>query len=182
MVELPQVRYRHQMASRPARPPAPAEHLHLVQQVVGLWVEMQARLQVHFAALAAEYSLSAVQAKVLVQLDANTAMTTRALAERLQYDPSNLTSVIDGLAARKLVERRPDPHDRRVKGLRLTAAGVRLRQAFWERLVNDTGPLGHLSRAELRQLREVLQAAVVTPSQPAPGVKAVAGRGRRVTR
>jgi hypothetical protein len=45
-----------------------------VQEVVGLWVQVQARLQAHFAALAAEHSLSMMQAKVLTQLDTHRSM------------------------------------------------------------------------------------------------------------
>lgn len=136
------------------------EHLRLVQEVAGLWFEMQARLQAHFATLAAEHSLSAMQAKVLVQLDAEGALTMRSLAGRLQYDPSNLTGVIDGLEAIGAVERRPDPRDRRVKGIVLTDEGRRLRDAFWGRLVGDAGPLGQLDVDELRLLRAILRSAV----------------------
>jgi DNA-binding MarR family transcriptional regulator len=134
--------------------------LGLVREVVGLWFAMQARLQGHFATLAAEHGLSAVQAKVLVQLDPEVAVSMRTLADRLQYDPSNLTTVIDRLEQRGAVRRRPDPNDRRVKGLLLTEEGVRLRGAFWERLVNDAGPMGHLGTSELASLRDLLRAAL----------------------
>ena len=138
--------------------------LPLVQEVVGLWVQMQARLQAHFAALAAEHSLSVMQAKVLMQLDTSSAVTMRALADRLQYDPSNLTSVIDHMEALGAIQRRPDPRDRRVKSLTLTAAGAEIRERFWHRLVNDAGPLGHLSAGQLQELRAILRAAVAGPS------------------
>ena len=137
-----------------------AGHLRLVQEVVGLWVQMQSRLQAHFAALAAEHSLSAIQAKVLIQLDPAGSVTMRALADRIGYDPSNLTSVIDRLEALGAVARRPDPHDRRVKSLVLTAAGFSLRDAFWQRLVSEAGPLGGLGTDELAQLRSLLQLAL----------------------
>jgi DNA-binding MarR family transcriptional regulator len=140
-----------------------------VQEVVGLWVEMQSRLQAHFGALAAEQSLSAIQAKILVQLDQDGAVTMRALADRLQYDPSNLTTVIDRLEAIGAVQRRPDPRDRRVKGIVLTARGVELRTAFWERLVNEVGPFGALGAEELRQLRSVLQHALAHTGPEASG-------------
>ena len=143
-----------------------ADHLPLVQEVVGLWVQLQSRLQAHFAALAAEHSLSAIQAKVLLQLDPATPVTMRALASRLQYDPSNLTGVIDRLEAIGAVRRQPDASDRRVKGLILTPAGVRMRDPFWRQLINDAGPLGHLSVSELQQLRAILRSAV---AQPVPG-------------
>jgi DNA-binding MarR family transcriptional regulator len=149
------------VVATPRTVPEPtAEQLALVQQVVGLWVEMQARLQAQFAALAAEHSLTALQAKVLVNLDSETAVPMRALAERLQYDPSNLTTVIDRLEERGALRRRPDPRDRRIKGLVLTEEGVRLRGAFWERLVNDAGPMGQLGTADLARLRDVLRRAL----------------------
>lgn len=132
----------------------------LVREVIGLWLQMQSRLQAHFAALAAEHSLSAIQAKVLLQLDPVTPITMRALAGRLQYDPSNLTGVIDRLEALGAVRRQPDPNDRRAKGLILTPDGMRMRDPFWERLTNDAGPLGHLRAGELEQLRTLLRSAV----------------------
>lgn len=132
----------------------------LVREVIGLWMRMQSRLQAHFAALAAEHSLSAIQAKVLIQLDPATPITMRALAGRLQYDPSNLTGVIDRLEALGAVRRQPDPNDRRVKGIILTPEGMRMRDPFWEQLTNDAGPLGHLGAGELEQLRTVLRSAV----------------------
>lgn len=136
------------------------DHTVLVQEVAGLWFEMQARLQAHFASLAAKQSLSPMQARVLIQLDPAGATTMRALADRLQYDPSNLTSVIDRLEAAGLVVRRPDPRDRRAKGLFLTAQGLRLRERFWSRLVGDVGPLGRLEPGELAQLASILRAAL----------------------
>jgi DNA-binding MarR family transcriptional regulator len=51
----------------------------------------------------------------------------RGLAGRLHYDASNLTNPVDRLEARGVVERHALPGDRRVKALRLTAAGRRLR-------------------------------------------------------
>jgi hypothetical protein len=41
-----------------------SDHLRLEGEVVGLWFEMQARLEAHFGELAAQYKLSVVQAKV----------------------------------------------------------------------------------------------------------------------
>src|ERR1700694_1335156 len=85
------------------------EHLRLEGQVVGLWFQMQARLDAHFTELAAQHSLSAVQAKVLLTLPADGAATMRALAGELQYDASNLTGVVDRLEAMGAVRRQPHP-------------------------------------------------------------------------
>jgi hypothetical protein len=40
---------------------------------------------------------------------------------------------------------------------------VRLRDAFWRRLVGDPGPLGHLTRAQLTRLRDALTEALGPP-------------------
>src|SRR5215472_8310365 len=137
------------VGARPEASEPGADHLQLVQEVAGLWFAMDSRLQAHFAKLAAEQSLSAIQAKVLIQLDEDGAVTMRALASRLQYDPSNLTGVIDRLEELGVVRRRPDARDRRVKGIVLTGRGHGLRAAFWQRLISDAGPLGSLGAEDL---------------------------------
>jgi DNA-binding MarR family transcriptional regulator len=136
------------------------EHLRLEGDVVGLWFEMQAQLQAHFTELAAQYELSAAQAKVLMQLQPDVAVTMRTLAAQLQYDASNLTGVVDRLEAMKAVRRQAQPNDRRVKGVVLTDEGKRLRQAFWERLTNKSGPLGRLNSRDLTSLRTLLRSAL----------------------
>jgi len=138
----------------------PSADLRLVQEVTWLMIAMTARLQANFAAIAAETGLTATQAKLLMQLQPSEALPMRVLAERLSYDPSNLTGVADKLEQRGAVERRPDANDRRVKALVITAEGVRLRDAFWQRLVSDPGPLGHLSRAQLTRLKDALTKAL----------------------
>ncbi len=148
------------VADKRVGPTPTTGHLRMVQEVIGLWVQMQSRLQEHFAALAAEHSLSAIQAKILIQLDPAGTVTMRALADRIRYDPSNLTTVIDRLEALGAVERRPDTRDRRAKGLVLTDEGLSLRDAFWQRLSNEVGPLGGLDMKELAQLRSLLQLAL----------------------
>ena len=142
-------------AAKPA-----AEHLRLEGDVVGLWFEMQARLQAHFTDLAAQYDLSAAQAKVLMQLQPDVPVTMRNLAGQLQYDASNLTGVVDRLEEMKAVRRQAQPNDRRAKAVVLTDEGRRLRQAFWERLTNKSGPLGTLKSRELTSLRTLLRSAL----------------------
>jgi MarR family transcriptional regulator, organic hydroperoxide resistance regulator len=141
-----------------------SEHLRLEGEVVGLWFEMQARLEAHFTDLAAHYKMSAVQAKVLLLLQPEGAMTMRAIAGQLQYDASNLTGVVDRLEEMGAVRRQPHPSDRRAKGVVLTAEGQRMRRAFWERLTSNTGPLGRLNDRELVSLRRLLGIALRRPA------------------
>src|ERR1700676_367421 len=141
-----------------------SEHLRLEGEVVGLWFEMQARLEAHFTDLAAQYKLSAVQAKVLLLLQPEGAMTMRAIAGQLEYDASNLTGVVDRLEALGAARPQPHPSDRRAKGVVLTAEGQRMRRAFWERLTSNTGPLGRLRDGELVSRRRLLSTALRRPA------------------
>jgi DNA-binding MarR family transcriptional regulator len=153
------------MAMRKRSVPQAPEHLRLEGQVVGLWFQVQARLEAHFTELASQHGLSAVQAKVLLTLPADGATTMRALAGVLQYDASNLTGVVDRLEAMGSVRRQPHPQDRRVKRVELTPEGRRMREAFWERLTNRSGPLGRLSNRELISLRTLLASAMRAPAR-----------------
>ena len=139
-------------------------HLRLEGEVVGLWFRMQARLEAHFTELAAQYGLSAVQAKVLLTLPADGATTMQALAGQLQYDASNLTGVVDRLEAMGAIRRQPHPQDRRVKRVELTDEGRRMREAFWAKLTNRSGPLGRLNNRELISLRALLVSAMRDPA------------------
>lgn len=118
------------------------------------------RLRQHWTQHAAATGLSNAQIKVLLLLEPDQALPMRALAARLDYDASNLSTLIDRLERRGAVERRPDPADRRVKGLVLTAEGNRLRQEFWRGLIADPGPLAPLDDHALRGLLAVLDQAV----------------------
>lgn len=54
------------------------------------------------------------------------ALTTKALATALNLDASTVTRQITALEASGLVERRPDPNDRRSSTIALTAEGRRM--------------------------------------------------------
>jgi DNA-binding MarR family transcriptional regulator len=55
--------------------------------------------------------------------------TQAALAQSIGADKSRIISVLDELQGRGLIQRRPDPGDRRVHLLSLTRAGGRLRES-----------------------------------------------------
>ncbi len=131
-----------------------------IQQASYLLHVMAERQQAHYAACAAEFGLTAAQAKVLMSLEPGQSLPMRVLAQRARSDPSNFTGLADKLEARGALRRRPDPSDRRVKTLTLTAEGRRLREAFWERLTTDPGPIAPLTAAQVRQLSELLLAAL----------------------
>src|SRR6266567_9275610 len=111
------------------------------------------RVHAHFAAAVAELDLAPMQAKALHELNVEPPISMRELADRLKSDPSNVTGLIDRLEARGLVERRPDPSDRRVKGLALTAAGAGMRERLFARLYSAPPSVTDLPEADQHCLR-----------------------------
>jgi long-chain acyl-CoA synthetase len=84
-----------------------------------------ARLAKQVEVAIAPLDLSLPQYRVLALLgDGSTASSV--LARQLAVSPPTVTAVVDGLVARGLVERRPDPEDRRRLTLLLTRDGKRL--------------------------------------------------------
>jgi DNA-binding MarR family transcriptional regulator len=130
----------------------------LADQAWALLLQMAfERVHAHFAAAVAELDLAPMQAKALHELNVEPPISMRALAARLKSDPSNVTGLIDRLEARGLVERRPDPHDRRIKGLALTSAGARMRERLFARLYAAPCSVAELSERDQRILTDVLQ-------------------------
>jgi MarR family transcriptional regulator, transcriptional regulator for hemolysin len=71
---------------------------------------------------AAQFGMTRAQWAVLVRLDRFEGLNQSELAEMLDLQPITLTRLLDKLADSGLIERRPDPDDRRAKRLFLTPA------------------------------------------------------------
>ncbi|MCZ7437099.1 MarR family transcriptional regulator [Micromonospora sp. WMMC241] len=108
------------------------------------------------------WEISPGQARALGVLLRHGALRPGTLAEHLRIAPRSATEVIDGLQERGLVERRPDPGDRRATLVAPTAEGDRVGTAiqaarateaerFFAAL--DPGDRAELTRI-LRRLRE----------------------------
>jgi len=79
------------------------------------------------------------------------------LADRLSCVRSNITQLVDRLEADGLVERQPDPHDRRSRLAVLTAAGRKAcRDGSRIKTAAEAKLLGALSRQEADQLGALL--------------------------
>jgi DNA-binding MarR family transcriptional regulator len=150
-------------------PPPDTERLRLMQEVrLGL-LGVADRLRQNWHAHAAAAGLSTAQVNALLSLSPGEAVPMRSLAARLDYDASNLSVLVDRLERRGVVERRPDPGDRRVKALALTPEGERLRAEFWRDLVEDPGPLAPLADSDLQALATLLAVLGLTDAvQQAP--------------
>jgi MarR family transcriptional regulator for hemolysin len=71
---------------------------------------------------AAQFGITRAQWAVLVRLDRSEGLNQSGLAEMLDLQPITLTRLLDKLCDSGLIERRPDPDDRRAKRLFLTSA------------------------------------------------------------
>ena len=69
---------------------------------------------------ASQFGITRAQWVVLVRLDRFEGLNQAELAEMLDLQPITLTRLLDRLAECGLIERRPDPNDRRAKLLFLT--------------------------------------------------------------
>lgn len=71
---------------------------------------------------AAQFGITRAQWVVLARLDHSEGLKQSELAEILDLQPISLTRLLDKLCESGLIERRPDPIDRRAKRLFLTPA------------------------------------------------------------
>ena len=128
----------------------------LTVEVVDLIGTVVSRYYEEYEHAAAEHSLTGAQARVLSLLCIEP-LPMRRVAQRLKCEPSNVTGIVDRLESRGLVERRPDPADRRVKLAAPTAEGERTAERLRTSLHFAREPLGQLTVAERTLLKELLR-------------------------
>lgn len=87
----------------------------------------------------------------------NEGESQNAIAERLHISPSWMVAIVDELARRELLERKPHARDRRVRNLHLTGLGKRLlKRAETQAQRFDAEMTAPLDEAELHQLLMLL--------------------------
>lgn len=128
----------------------------LTAQVVDLIGLIVARYHEEYEHAAAGYSLTGAQARVLTLL-ARESTPMRKVADQLRCEPSNVTGIVDRLESRGLVERRPDPADRRVKLAAATDEGRATAASLRGGLEFAGEPLAELTTAERAVLRDLLK-------------------------
>ncbi|MFM9369714.1 MarR family winged helix-turn-helix transcriptional regulator [Streptomyces sp. Da 82-17] len=129
----------------------------LTLEVVELIGSVVNRYHDAYERAAAKHSLTGAQARVLGLLSLEP-MPMRRIAQKLKCEPSNITGIVDRLESRGLVERRPDPADRRVKLAAPTEEGARTARELRDGLDDFARePLGSLSREQRVSLRDLLQ-------------------------
>lgn len=128
----------------------------LTMEVVELIGTVVARYHEEYEDAAAEHALTGAQARLLSLLSLEP-QPMRRLAQQLKCEPSNVTGIMDRLEARGLVERRPDPADRRVKLAAATAEGRKVARGLRDSLNFAREPLAGLSEEERLALRDLLR-------------------------
>lgn len=128
----------------------------LTVEVVELIGTVVARYHEEYEQAAAEHSLTGAQARVLGLLSMDPT-PMRRIAQKLRCEPSNVTGIVDRLEARGLVERRPDPADRRVKIAAATQEGRSTARRLRDSLDFAREPLAQLTAVERSVLRDLLR-------------------------
>jgi len=105
-----------------------------------LLAETSRRYVGRFEQRAREISLTLPQCKALTRLQRNEGISQARLAELAAIDPMTMVRILDRMEADGLLERRPDPADRRARRLYLTVKAKPLLEQIWH--------LAELTRAE----------------------------------
>ena len=126
------------------------------EEIVRRLMDLFATTLHHQASCLEGVGLSYAQAKLLWRLETGELLPLKELARRIGVDPSNAADVVAQLTERGLVSSRRSEHDRRVRLIRLTAPGVRLRRQPVERM-SDHPALESLSTARRGELLDILR-------------------------
>ena len=128
------------------------------EELVDLLLGVMQLMRQHLDEVTASFELTPQQALTLRFLGDPAPMGD--LASHLHCDASNVTGIADRLEERGLVERTPDPDDRRVKRLVLTDAGRELRDELLDELLGNAPVRARLSREEQRDLADLLSSVL----------------------
>jgi len=80
-------------------------------------------MQKYYNSRCAEYGITIAQSFILFSLLSSDGLNPKTMAEQLEIDGSAITGLVDRLEKEGLVERRPDPRDRRAFCVFLTRKG-----------------------------------------------------------
>ncbi len=110
--------------------------------------------------VAASVSMSPQQLIALKMMGEHGTMAMSELAVHLGCDASNVTSIVDKLETRGAVERRSAEHDRRVKSIVVTAAGMELYERVKLRFQKPPPAIERLGVEDQAALCEIFSRAI----------------------
>jgi DNA-binding MarR family transcriptional regulator len=110
----------------------------------------------------APWDISPSHSRALAVLQRHGVMRLSELAEHLRIAARSTTEVVDALEERGLIDRQPDPHDRRATLVTLTADGTRVGNAIQQARADETAAffsaLNAEDQAELTRILRTLRA------------------------
>ena len=105
------------------------------------------RMRTRFDQWARNYGMTRAQGLILTRLDRQPGLSQNELATICEVEPITIGRLVDRLEARGLLERRPDPADRRIRRLHLLPAAAPIlakiddyREALEEYLIEGLDP------------------------------------------
>lgn len=137
----------------------------------------------NFERHATELNLTLAQCKVLCYLQLNEGISQVRLAYLTDTDPMTLVRILDRMEGDRLIERRPDPADRRARRLFLQTSAIPVLQEIWR--VSDRAraeTLSGLSVAERAQLVNLMQRIQSNVDALIPGAADTSGAAPRQPR
>ncbi|HEY5661880.1 MAG TPA: MarR family transcriptional regulator [Gaiellaceae bacterium] len=126
------------------------------EELVSRLMDLFARSLDHQGVCLESLELTYAQAKLIWRLNAGDTPSLKEAARRCGVDPSNLSGVVDQLTERGLMTSRPAQHDKRVRIVRLTGEGVRMRKRLLACLAENPA-VASLPPARQKQLLEILR-------------------------
>src|SRR5690349_10591414 len=126
------------------------------EELVSRLMELFARSLDHQGTCLQSLELTYAQAKLIWRLNAGDTPSLKEAARRCGVDPSNLSGVVDQLIERGLMTSRAAQHDKRVRLVRLTGEGVRIRKRLLACLTENPA-VESLTAAQQKQLLEILR-------------------------
>lgn len=118
------------------------------------------RLKEFWPSIAAEFDMPMAQMRVLFEVAPIAPVPMTRIADLMACDASNVTGLVDRMEQRGLLERRTDEHDRRIKLIAVTRAGLALRDKISARMAAPPPPIAALSAQEQRALAKALGAVL----------------------
>ena len=140
-----------------------------LDDVVDGLLEVAKRTHEVMVVVAARHDLTAQQVGLLRLLDEPVSM--RAFAEELSCDPSNVTGLVDRVERLGLVDRVPDPTDRRIRVLTLTPKGRRLRARINGEVARDLAAALGLENVDHGQVLRLVSLMTSQGQSPPKGIR-----------
>lgn len=141
--------------------------LHDVARLIRVAADKRARVD----------GMTRAQWALLIQLFRNPGLSQKEVADLLEVEPISVGRLVDRLERNGLIERRPDPSDRRIWRLNLTAAAgpvlkrIGIQRAELAAMIDDGVP-GHIRAAMLEGLSR-MKTNLLNQEAPAAAMAAV---------